>query len=154
MNPYTRVALLVKNMVNQVKRNRPHVDDLWIVFDIDHTLLLPLEDGTVTGIKPMIDLLSWLKDEHLRVALITSRVEQMRNITIQQLEMNRIYDWDILVMRPYGVDDFQTFKSSARRDIQHEYCGGRSCILANIGDQETDLMGGYSHYTFKLPSPY
>ena len=42
------------------------------------------------------------------------------------------------------------FKSGARRQISEQ--GYK--IIANVGDQESDLAGGYAERTFKLPNPF
>jgi acid phosphatase len=42
------------------------------------------------------------------------------------------------------------YKAAARKRLAEE---GRT-IIANIGDQESDLVGGYAERTFKLPNPF
>ena len=42
------------------------------------------------------------------------------------------------------------FKSGARTAIEQQ--GHR--IVANIGDQESDLSGGHADRSFKLPNPF
>jgi acid phosphatase len=42
------------------------------------------------------------------------------------------------------------YKAAARARLAAE---GR-VIVANIGDQESDLAGGYAERTFKLPGPF
>src|ERR1035437_598829 len=42
------------------------------------------------------------------------------------------------------------FKTSVRRDITTQ--GFR--IIANLGDQESDLAGGYAERVFKIPNPF
>ena len=49
----------------------------------------------------------------------------------------------------YETDSVIPYKSSARRRIQRR----RYTILANVGDQESDLAGGYARRRFKLPNP-
>jgi len=43
-----------------------------------------------------------------------------------------------------------TFKSEARAAITKQ----GYTIIASIGDQYSDLKGGYAEKTFKLPNPY
>jgi acid phosphatase len=40
-------------------------------------------------------------------------------------------------------------KTAARRALYRE----GYTIVANLGDQESDLRGGYAEHTFKLPDP-
>jgi acid phosphatase len=124
-----------------------------MVFDVDYTLLMPTKQG-YTGINEMIELANWVKDRNISLAIITGRLESMRSLTIKELQSNGILMWDLLIMRPMNMNDLQVYKTNARKDVQDGYCGGRSCIIANIGDQDSDLQGGYSHYTFKLPAYY
>jgi acid phosphatase len=44
----------------------------------------------------------------------------------------------------------EQFKTETRRKLQAE---GR-VIIANIGDQDSDLAGGSSERTFKVPGPF
>jgi hypothetical protein len=47
---------------------------------------------------------------------------------------------------PSAVD----FKAPKRREIEAQ---GYEIVL-NMGDQESDLEGGYAERTFKLPNPF
>ena len=41
-------------------------------------------------------------------------------------------------------------KTRARADIEsHGFA-----IIANVGDQESDLVGGHAERTFKIPNPF
>lgn len=44
----------------------------------------------------------------------------------------------------------EQFKTETRRKLQSE---GRM-IIANVGDQDSDLAGGFSDRTFKVPGPF
>ena len=56
-------------------------------------------------------------------------------------------------MRPAVATDpypnVQAFKSAERADI-----GKNFTIIANIGDQQSDLAGGYAERTWKVPNPF
>ncbi len=55
------------------------------------------------------------------------------------------------ITRPNGPKDpAADFKSARRREITP--CGFTN--IANIGDQATDLEGGYAELGFKLPNPF
>lgn len=90
----------------------------------------------------------------MHMAIITGRNESIYNDTVNELHKIGILGWDLLVLRPSNQRSLQVYKTNARMKIQYDYCQGQSCILVNIGDQETDLRGGYSQYIFKLPSFY
>ena len=52
---------------------------------------------------------------------------------------------------PSGYSDpsLVPYKSGARKAIEQR----GFTILANVGDQQSDLAGGYSERTYKLPNP-
>ena len=43
------------------------------------------------------------------------------------------------------------FKSRARAKIERE---DKVTIIANVGDQRSDLEGGHAECTFKVPNPF
>jgi acid phosphatase len=84
------------------------------------------------------------------VFFISGRPPSLREATERNLRAEG-YDWDGVVLLPEGV----TFKSAAafkaperRRLAEQGYT-----ILISIGDQESDLAGGFAERTFKLPNP-
>ena len=54
-------------------------------------------------------------------------------------------------MKPDALKEASaTFKTAERaRLVAQGYT-----IVANLGDQESDLVGGYAERTFKLPDPF
>jgi HAD superfamily, subfamily IIIB (Acid phosphatase) len=84
------------------------------------------------------------------VFFITGRPPQIASITAVNL-LNEGYTagWDGLYTKPTDAGTEQ-FKSSTRAAIE-----GRGYeIVANIGDQESDLDGGHADRSFKLPNPF
>jgi hypothetical protein len=55
-------------------------------------------------------------------------------------------------MKPddYHENSVIPFKSGARKEIEEK---GHT-IIVNVGDQYSDLAGGYSERVFKLPDPF
>jgi hypothetical protein len=72
--------------------------------------------------------------------------------TIKNLNAAGYKDWDGLFFKPDGYQQGSIipYKSSTRKRIEES--GYR--IVVNIGDQYSDLAGGYSERSFKLPNPY
>jgi hypothetical protein len=65
---------------------------------------------------------------------------------------NALYkDWDGIYMRGRETEGQPVSrpKTAARQEISKKYT-----IIANIGDQDIDLVGGYAERTFKLPNPF
>ena len=56
-----------------------------------------------------------------------------------------------LIMKPDEAKGTSAaFKTAARAKLAAQGV----VIIANIGDQESDLVGGYAERTFKLPDPF
>ncbi len=56
-------------------------------------------------------------------------------------------------MRPPAATDqyqnVQAFKTAKRADISKNFT-----IIVNIGDQRSDLEGGYAERTWRVPNPF
>jgi HAD superfamily, subfamily IIIB (Acid phosphatase) len=107
---------------------------------------------TATGkaIKPTLALYQRARSKGVAVFFITGRPPQIAGITALNL-VNEGYDkgWDGLSTKPVDATTEQ-FKSSTRAAIE-----GRGYeIVANVGDQESDLDGGHADRAFKLPNPF
>lgn len=143
--------------------------EIAIVLDIDETALSNwsylkkydfgiFDSGTKewanskkTPIIPTLNLYRFARDKEIAVFFITGREEKLRTITEKDLR-NAGYDkWDGIFMKPndYNKVSIVPFKAGARKSIAEK----NYCIVANIGDQKSDLAGGYAEKTFKLPNP-
>jgi acid phosphatase len=101
--------------------------------------------------EPVRDLYRYAKQHQIAVFFITARPESQRAVTEKNLRAAGYDGWDGLFFQP---DDYKEtskvpYKSGERRKITER--GYR--ILANVGDQQSDLLGGYAERTFKLPNP-
>jgi HAD superfamily, subfamily IIIB (Acid phosphatase) len=85
------------------------------------------------------------------VFFITARPEAIRAGTLQNLRAAGYKGKYELILQPdgYKPDSKVPYKSGARKQIQKRGFH----ILANVGDQKSDLKGGYSERTYKLPNP-
>jgi HAD superfamily, subfamily IIIB (Acid phosphatase) len=91
------------------------------------------------------------KAHQAAVFFITGRHEGERAVTEKNLESVGYSAWDGLTLRP--DDDNRTvigYKSAAREKIAEQ---GYS-IIVNVGDQHSDLAGGYAERAYKLPNPF
>lgn len=168
-NEYVRVSDSVRNIVSSIEETGTDLSQFRAIFDIDGTLLT---DSNVSHqyqssgdifkwqyrsvfapIEPIVQLYLWLQSKGIHMILLTGRKENLRAATVKNLQKMGISSWDQLIMKPMGGRiDTGKFKESMRRNIEAK-CG-HPCILLNIGDQDTDFLGGYSQYDFKLPSSY
>lgn len=143
---------------------------LTVVFDIDETLLsnwpsIVLQDfgyvpaewqrwvdaAEAPAIGPMRELLQAAHRLKLDVVLITGRRERDRVATERNLRAAGCGGYALLICQPEAErGPSAAFKTAARRRLTAE---GRT-IIANLGDQESDLTGGFAERTFKLPNPF
>jgi acid phosphatase len=87
----------------------------------------------------------------VEVVFITGRKESDRPGTEKNLKAAGMGDYAGLWLKPNdGKMTTEQFKTETRRRLQVE---GR-VIIANLGDQESDLAGGFAERTFKLPGPF
>lgn len=84
------------------------------------------------------------------VFFISGRPPRLRAATERNLR-EQGYEWSGLILQPRGVKSASAvdFKAPARRAIAEQ---GHTIILS-MGDQQSDLDGGYAERTFKLPNP-
>ena len=142
-----------------------------LVLDIDETSLnnypcldrtdgLPYDGGSYAtcvvefkapAIKPVLSVFKFAKQRHVRVVFITGRPEAIRDGTLQNLKAAGFKGKYDLVLQPPsrgGDASMVPYKSGARRAVERR----GYTILANLGDQRSDLKGGYSERTYKLPN--
>ncbi|MBI4625200.1 MAG: acid phosphatase [Verrucomicrobia bacterium] len=143
---------------------------LAMVFDLDETLLsnwpqlsaldfgyLPaawdawVDAGTAPAIEPVRDLYRAARRLGVEVIFITGRLERDRAGTEKNLRAIDCADYAMLICKPDNSQETSgAFKLGQRRRL---VAGGR-IIIANVGDQESDLAGGFAERTFKLPNPF
>jgi acid phosphatase len=100
---------------------------------------------------PILDLYLFALKNDCHIFFITGRQERFRQATIANLKKAGYTAWAGLILRPNNDqnDSVVPFKSSARKGIIQR--GYR--IVVNIGDQYSDLEGGYAEKIFKVPNP-
>ncbi len=141
-----------------------------IVFDIDETLLsnLPhmqkmdygyvppewnnwVAEGKAPAIKPVAELFLLARKLGVTVFLMSGRREVERSSTEQNLRDVGLSDYAALYCKPLeSKGTTESFKTSMRKKITED----GYTILVNIGDQQSDLDGGFAQKTFKLPNPF
>jgi acid phosphatase len=121
-----------------------YIEEQWKKWMTDETKFLP-------AIEPVFDVYRNAVKQGITVFFITGRRKDMEKATKQNLRQAGYATWEDVMMRPIDDRDESVipFKVSARKSIEEK--GYR--IIANIGDQESDLVGGYAERTFKIPNP-
>jgi len=140
-----------------------------IVFDIDETLLSNfsymdemdfsyqtaqwnawIDKGVSPPLESVRDLYRYARGKGLAVLLISQRTQMQRMQTENNLRQAGYEDWTELVLKEAGSQQTAAaFKSENRKRLAQ---AGYN-ILVNIGDQDSDLQGGYAESIFKLPNP-
>ena len=103
------------------------------------------------AVKPVRSLFRLAKDLKVKVFFITGRPEAIRAGTLTNLQAAGYTGKYELILQPAGYNDpsMVPYKSGARKQIEKR----GFTIVANVGDQQSDLSGGYSERTYKLPNP-
>lgn len=148
-----------------------HPSKLAIVLDIDETSLSNydtmrthdfgathdaldkmLSNADASPIKATRQLYQYAVQNNVKVFFVTGRKDKFRDATIKNLKAAGYPQWTKLIMEPnnYHNNSVVPFKSSARKQIAE---AGYDIVI-NMGDQQSDLDGGYADKTFKLPNPY
>jgi acid phosphatase len=104
------------------------------------------------AIAPTLALFNAAKVKGVSVFFITGRHEDERVPTEANLHKVGYDGWSALIMRPMGTTtpSAADYKAPERRKIASE----GFTIIANVGDQPSDLAGGYAERTFLVPNPF
>jgi len=165
-----------------IRERAPQVSKPAVVFDIDETALSNWEvivrdnfgrpvhgpcdlamDGPCgwaawdnlakdTAIEPTLGAYKSAVEAKAAVFFITGRPESQRAATEQNLKAEGYGTFTTLFMVPEGAafGSAVDFKAPVRAEIEK----GGYTIIANIGDQPSDLLGGYAERIFLLPNPF
>jgi hypothetical protein len=113
--------------------------------------------GVVAGndppIQPTLDLYNFAKANGVAVFFITGRpasIPFVRTQTENNLHSAGYQNWDGLILNPSAGGSAIPYKSGERAKLEQQGYD----IVANVGDQESDLRGGHAETGFKLPNPF
>ncbi|MBI2814062.1 MAG: HAD family acid phosphatase [Opitutae bacterium] len=163
-----------KYLVKRIPKGIPKRDKvstkLAVVFDIDETTLsnvrhiqamdygyVPkawdawVSEGQCTAIYPVQAVYQTALNAKIDVFFITGRRESDAPGTERNLRQVGYESWTRIIYKPAGfTESTKAFKIDARRKLAAE----GYLIIANLGDQNSDLAGGYAERVFKLPNPF
>lgn len=178
----TDLQLATAPAVAWIDEEAPRTDRPAVVFDIDETALSNWEairandfgrfiDGSCTElphgpcgwlawdlsarstvIGPTMDVFNAARGSGAAVFFITGRDESQRAATERNLAAVGYTGYTRLIMEPVGAQfaSAADFKAPQRAAIEgHGYT-----IIANLGDQPSDLDGGFAERTYLLPNPF
>lgn len=166
----TQAKTYILQRAKENSHSVPH-KKLAIVLDIDETSLSnyhrmaarnfsatndQLRNDVMAADAPEIQSTLSLYQEALKqgisVFFVTGRKESQRLVTIKNLNKSGYHDWKGLFLKPdnYNLASTIPFKSKIRAKITEM----GYTIIASIGDQYSDLKGGFAEKTYKLPNPF
>jgi acid phosphatase len=105
-----------------------------------------------TAIPPTMDIFNTAKQRGAAVFFITGRGESQRAGTERNLDAVGYSGYTRLILEPHGAHYVSAadFKAPQRAQIEQE----GYTIIANVGDQPSDLAGGFAQRTYLLPNPF
>lgn len=108
--------------------------------------------GSAKAIRPARKLFKAAKAKGVAVIFITGRPDNQRDITILNLDHAGFEGWTELRTRPDrdNLPTVQAYKTAERTKVEAE----GYTIIANVGDQMSDIDGGHSSCRFKVPNPF
>lgn len=151
--------------INGIKLN----DKSAVVFDIDETALSNYEhtkkigfgydqklwnewtkEGRAPAIKETKRFYDHLISKNIRVIFISGRYEEVRDATKRNLIEQGYTKFDTLIVRADNEQKMPAaeFKAAKREKLVKQGYD----IIASIGDQWSDLVGGNAGYKIKLPN--
>src|SRR3954469_3653973 len=161
---------LVRRIPKGIPRSAKHATKLAVVFDIDETTLsnlrhiqtndygyLPkvwnawVNEGQATAIYPVQAVYNTALNAKIDIFFITGRSPETAAATERNLRQVGYETWARIIYKPEDfAESTKAFKIDARRKLTAE----GYLVIASIGDQNSDLLGGYAEQTFKLPNPF
>ena len=108
--------------------------------------------GSAEAIEPARKLFKTAKAKGIAVIFITGRPDKQRDITVLNLDHVGFEGWTELRTRPDRDDlpTVQEYKTAERTKVEAE----GYTIIANVGDQQSDIDGEHSGCRFKVPNPF
>ncbi len=107
--------------------------------------------SSAEAIEPARKLFKVAKDNGVAVIFITGRPDSQRDATIINLDHVGYDGWTELRTRPDRDEGtVQNYKTKERIKVEDE----GYTIIADVGDQMSDIDGGHSGCPFKVPNPF
>jgi len=161
------------HMLSKVHSNAKqiHPKKLAIILDIDETSISNYQNmvkhefantkeqidqytraAVAPAIQPTLALFNDALDHGVSVFFVTGRKESSRNATVKNLTRAGYHHWTGIFFKPENFKQASIipYKTEARKKVSQK----GYTIIENLGDQISDLKGGYAEKSYKLPNPY
>jgi predicted secreted acid phosphatase len=106
--------------------------------------------GAGTALQPVFDIYAEARRRGVAVFFITARPGVIEASTVANLRRVGYTAWEGLTFKNDLASAKDVHKTAERKKV--EDAGYR--IVLNVGDQQTDIDGGYAERAFKLPNPF
>jgi predicted secreted acid phosphatase len=102
-------------------------------------------------VKPVLTLSRLARARGVAVFFLTGRPERLRESTERNLKAAG-YEWTGVLLKPdaLATQSAVEFKAPERKKLVDQ----GYTIIVNMGDQMSDLEGGFAERTYKLPNPF
>jgi len=108
-------------------------------------------EGNAPAITAVGKIYRTARQSNVTVFFISGRKVSDRPGTEKNLAAVGMSDYQQLLCKPNGsILDTRSFKTQMRQNLEAEGW----TLIANVGDQDSDLSGGAAERTFKLPNPF
>jgi acid phosphatase len=108
--------------------------------------------ASAVAIEPTLQLFNAAKARSIAVFFVTGRYDDPAERAATEENLRRVgyHDWDGLFLRPVSTRGrpVAEYKTATRAGIEAQFT-----IIANIGDQESDLVNGHAEQRFSPASP-
>lgn len=111
-----------------------------------------MAEGNDPAISQTLVLYQVAQKMHVHVFFVTGRFKKYTAITASNLKKVGYAAWQGLYLKPnnYSFHSAVPYKAATRKKIEQEGYD----IIFSMGDQYSDLNGGYADRIFKLPNPF
>lgn len=129
--------------------NYPHIEEMDFGF-LPKEWNLWIDKAQAPALDGCLELYKFARSKGVAVIFITGRNSNQKTQTENNLRQQGFSDWQELILKPAGSHQPSAiFKTEHRKRLSESGLD----ILVNIGDQNSDIVGGYSEAVFKLPNP-
>jgi predicted secreted acid phosphatase len=159
-----------KYLIKRATKGAKKGEKMAVIFDIDETTLTNLPhmqemdfgyvpriwdewvaEGQARAIIPVQTVYDTAMRMNVDVIFITGRKPSDAPGTERNLRQVGYEKWARIYYKPA---DFKEPTRAFKIDMRRKLAAEGYVIIANLGDQQSDLVGGYAEKTFKLPNPF
>ena len=160
-----------KNILSKAIRTKNKNETLAVVLDIDETVLsnLPfmeennfgwsktnmakqLSRNDMPALQPALDFYQYAYSNKVKIVFLTARPTIYKDNTIENLKQAGFHIWERLIFRPKATSHGSSAKYKAV--MREQLVNDGFTIVLNIGDQHSDLVGGFADHSIKLANPF